>query len=404
MRTTMRHLVEGQSLADTPMFGNVALKTPVYDWGYTGRFGDEINWGNGIILVPAFLYELYGDTRTMTRYYDRMVDFVDYIRREKVGEGADANIVDAALADWVSAAQTSGRITGTWGYYVMITKMAMMAELTGHDADAAEYRALAEDIEASFNAAFLNESLGYYTAAGNGGEEGASQAAQALALDAGLVPEEYRASVLEALVDGIYAYHPEGGGPHFSGGTLGMAPIVRALIDGGRTDVLWDVLQEDTYPGYGYFLESTPANPGGMTTIGERWTRGDSKNHMILAQIEEWFQTGIAGIQEPDTSVAYDALLIKPQPVGDLTSASGSYLTPKGEATTSWTLNDEGRFMLEVGIPANTSAEVWVPTEGSRGLWASPRATFERMEDGYAVYSVASGAFRFMSNTAPPAG
>ncbi|MET8260153.1 hypothetical protein [Micromonospora sp. NPDC005205] len=33
MRTTMRHLVEGQSLADTPMAGNVALKTPVYDSG-----------------------------------------------------------------------------------------------------------------------------------------------------------------------------------------------------------------------------------------------------------------------------------------------------------------------------------------------------------------------------------
>ena len=43
LRTTMRHLVEGQSVADTPMFGNVALKTPVYDWGYTGQFGDEIN-------------------------------------------------------------------------------------------------------------------------------------------------------------------------------------------------------------------------------------------------------------------------------------------------------------------------------------------------------------------------
>ena len=66
LRTTMHHLVEGQSIADTPMFGNVALKTPVYDWGYTGRFGDEINWGNAIILVPRLLYELYGDTQTMT--------------------------------------------------------------------------------------------------------------------------------------------------------------------------------------------------------------------------------------------------------------------------------------------------------------------------------------------------
>jgi alpha-L-rhamnosidase len=202
LRTTMHHLVEGQSLADTPMFGNVALKTPVYDWGYSGRFGDEINWGNAIVLVPDLLYELYGDTRTMTTYYDRMTAFVDYIRREK----ADAeHIVDAALADWVAADQTSGRITGTWGYYVMITKMARMAELTGHPVDAKEYGDLAEDIREAFNTHFFNDALGRYTTAGNAGPAGATQTAQALALDAGLVPADRRDDVLNALVELVYA-------------------------------------------------------------------------------------------------------------------------------------------------------------------------------------------------------
>lgn len=27
------------------------------------------NWGNGIVLVPWLLYETYGDTLTMARYY-----------------------------------------------------------------------------------------------------------------------------------------------------------------------------------------------------------------------------------------------------------------------------------------------------------------------------------------------
>lgn len=163
LRTTMHHLVEAQSTADTPMFGNVALKTPVYDWGYSGRFGDEINWGDTIILVPAPLYELYGDTQTMARYYDRMVDFADYIQREKVLTGADRHILDAALADWVSADQTSGRITGTWGYYV--TKLALMAKLTGHFADAAKYTTLAAEIKAPFNAHFYITTLRRYTVA-----------------------------------------------------------------------------------------------------------------------------------------------------------------------------------------------------------------------------------------------
>ena len=40
----------------------------------------------------------------------------------------------------------------------------------------------------------------------------------------------------------IRATLPTGDGPHFSGGTIGMAATVRALADGGRDDVLWDLL------------------------------------------------------------------------------------------------------------------------------------------------------------------
>ena len=398
LRTTMRHLVEGQSIADTPMHGNVALKTPVYDWGYTGRFGDEINWGNAIILVPAMLYELYGDTETMARYYDQMIDFADYIQRQKAGTGADAHIVDAALADWVAADQTSGRITGTWGYYIMISKLALMAELTGHTDDATRYRTLAGDIKTAFNAHFYNQQLRRYTTSGNAGTTGATQSAQALALDAGLVPDTERQAVLDALVELVYAFHPNGDGPHFSGGTIGMAPTVRALAAGGRDDVLWDLLQENEEPSYGFFMEPTVANPGGMTTIGERWNRRDSKNHMILAQIEEWFHTGLAGIREAAGSTAYRNLVIQPKPVGDLTSVTGSYQTPHGLVRSAWS-KDQRRFTLTVDIPANTTAEIWVPTQGGSPVEAPHRATFLRMDGDYAVYSVLSGSFRFVATT-----
>ncbi|MEV0714836.1 family 78 glycoside hydrolase catalytic domain [Asanoa sp. NPDC050611] len=390
LRTSMHHLVEGQSIADTPMAGNVALKTPVYDWGYTGRFGDEINWGNAIILVPALLYELYGDTQTMATYYDRMTKFVDYIQREK----AVGHIVDAALTDWVSAEDTSGRITGTWGYYVMTTKMAMMAELTGHSADAAAYTALAGEIKDAFNRAFFNDSVGHYTAAGNAGTAGATQAAQALALDGGLVPADKRQGVVDHLVENVYAFHPQGDGPHFSGGTIGMSPIVRSLAAAGRDDVLWDLLQEDDYPSYGYFMASTPQNPGGFTTIGERWDRGSSKNHMILAQIEEWFQSGVAGIRSAPGAVAYDRLVFQPKAVGDLTYAKGSYGTPKGVARSAWTKSDR-RFELTVTVPTNTTAEVWVPTVEGRSVPTPARARFDRVDGGYTVFTVPSGQFTF---------
>jgi alpha-L-rhamnosidase len=394
LRTTMHHLVEGQSIADSPMFGNVALKTPVYDWGYTGRFGDEINWGNAIVLVPALLYELYGDTQTMTRYYDRMVDFADYIQRQKVGTGPDTHIVDAALADWVAADQTSGRITGTWGYYTMISKLAVMAGLTGHTTDAEKYRTLAADIKTAFNTHFYNSTLRRYTTDGNAGTTGATQTAQALALDAGLVPDGERQAVLDALVELVYAFHPNGTGPHFSGGTIGMAPTVRALATAGRDDVLWDLLQPDDEPGYGFFMAPTTANPNGMTTMGERWNRRDSKNHMILAQIEEWFHTGLAGIRTSAAggTIAYRSLVVQPKLVGDLTHVKGSYHTPQGLARSEWTRTDQ-RFTLTVTVPPNTDAEVWVPVQDGHRVQAPRRAQFIRVDGTYAVYRVASGTY-----------
>ena len=102
--------------------------------------------------------------------------------------------------------------------------------------------------------------------------------------------------MLDYLIDHIYSFDPAGaGGPHIEAGHIGLAPLVRVLRDSERQDVLWDLVQQDSYPSYGHFVESTPRNPEGFTTIGERWDRGSSSNHMILVQVEEWLQGGVAG-------------------------------------------------------------------------------------------------------------
>ena len=125
LRTTMRHLVEGQShrrhadgrqrRAEDPGL-RLGLHRPVRR---RDQLGQRHHPGARRCCTSST-----ATPQTMARYYDRMVDFADYIQRQKVGTGADAHIVDAALADWVAADQTSGRITGTWGYYMMITKLA----------------------------------------------------------------------------------------------------------------------------------------------------------------------------------------------------------------------------------------------------------------------------------------
>ena len=160
--------------------------------------------------------------------------------------------------------------------------------------------------------------------------------------------------------------------------------------------MLWDVLQENAYPGYGYFMEPTAANPSGFTTIGERWTRGSSKNHMILAQIEEWFHEGLAGIREAEGSLQYRKSSSSRGWWATSRSPRGSYRSPQGLIRSEW-VKKPGRFDLTVEIPPNTSAEVWVPKVYKKER-APERAKLLRTEDGYTVYRVGSGLYAFASS------
>ncbi|MFC8142517.1 alpha-L-rhamnosidase C-terminal domain-containing protein [Streptomyces paradoxus] len=218
LRTMERHLAEGRQSRAGEDIGNVALKAPVYDWGYTGRFGDEINWVNGIVLVPWPLYETYGDTGTMSRYYPQMQAFLHYIRTRKAGTGADACIVDAALADWIASENTSGRITGPGATTRSPTGRPGWRPCSG----ATPTRPSAAASPPPSRTPSTTPSTTRRSAGTPPTRAGATQDAQALALDEGLVPEGERERVLDALVELVHAHQPFGGGPHLSGGAIGL--------------------------------------------------------------------------------------------------------------------------------------------------------------------------------------
>lgn len=385
LRTMQRHLVEGQA-GRGPRAGNVALKAPVYDWGYTGDFGDEVNWGNAIVLVPWLLHRLYGDTRTMAQHYSAMTAYLDYLSRRK----ANGHLVTGPLGDWVGAEDTSGELTGTWGYYLTTRRLADMAGTLGRTTDFREFCALAEAIAGAFHDRFFDAELGCYT--GDGATSGATQAAQALPLDAGMVPEAERPRVLDALLGRIH--HRDG--PRLLAGHIGLGPVVRVLRDADRDDVLWAALRRDEVPGYGAFLRDHPQNPGGLTTIPEQWDMVNSLNHMILTQIDEWFHTGIAGIRQEPGSVGFRRLLIRPKPVGDLLWAEGHYRAPAGRIETRWR-RDGADFTLTVRIPPNTSARVQLP--GRVSCRGSPGVAGENAAG--AVFSAGPGTHTFTSDLEP---
>ena len=314
LRTTMRHLVEGQSMADTPMFGNVALKTPVYDWGYTGRFGDEINWGNAIILVPALLYELYGDTQTMARYYDRMVDFADYIQRQKVGTGADA-------AHRRRGPRRLGRRRPDLGPDHRHLGLLHHDQQAGDDgaADRAPGRRRRSTGRSPGHQGRVQRPLLQHARCAGTPPTATpapparrrprrrSPSTPASCRRPNGRPSSTRSSNWSTPSTRPATVRTSAAAPSAwrrPSGRCRRRPRRRAVgpAAGGRAAQLRVLHGADH------------RQPGRDDHHGGAWNRGDSKNHMILAQIEEWFHTGLAGIREGEGSIAYRTLVIQPIP------------------------------------------------------------------------------------------
>jgi alpha-L-rhamnosidase len=365
---------------------------------FGGGYRDDVNWGGAFIITPYFLWQTYGDTRTMRQYYAPMQDYLAYVRAQ-IGAGG---LLVSGLGDWIAGDTTTPKeATGTYGLYVIADRMAQMATALGKDADAADYRALAQSLAAAFNAAFFNPVTKTYTTAGPAGTTG-SQALDALPLELGIVPADAKQSVLDDLVARIGAYHPNGGGPHISGGEVSLQPIYHVLMDGGRGDVLWNVLQEPSAPSYANFVNQ------GRTTIPESWDFAGSQNHMILLQIDEWFNAGLAGIRQAPGSTGYDRIVIEPQAVGTLTHVAGTYESPHGTIASEWTKGANGIASMKVSVPAGSTATVYVPAAaGESFVAAGGDATPTGRAGGYQVFAVQPGDVTFTqgaSATAPVGG
>jgi alpha-L-rhamnosidase len=344
-------------------------------------YRDDPNWGGTIILAPWDLYRTYGDQETMRRYYPNMQRYLDYLTQR-----SHDHILDGGLGDWIAIDTTTPLdLVATQAYYKLATTMSRIAGTIGQSADAQRYADLAKQVKDAFNAKFLDAASGTY-GPGNAASNG-------LALDGDLVPSADRDRVLQHLVDAIRA-----DGNHLEVGEVALPAIFDALHRAGRDDVIYDLATQTTYPSYGYLVRT------GSTALPEAWTgmtKSGSQNHYMLGALDDWFWSGLGGIQQAPDSVAYHDLVIAPAVVGDLTSNHATYRTPQGEVATSWTRSDRA-VHLDVTVPANTTATVKVPLDRVGGASAQLAAGGLRpvsVDDHAATYRVGSGTWHFTAES-----
>jgi alpha-L-rhamnosidase len=273
------------------------------------------------------------------------------------------------------------------------TLLSKIAAVTGRSDDARRYADLYAQIKAAFNRAFVQS---------DGRIEGDTQSAYALALDFDLLPDSLRPKAVEHLLEGLQRYNG-----HVSTGIHSTRSLMLELSSTGHNDEAYRLVTSRAFPSWGYMLDM------GATTIWERWdgyvadrgfdnhTGMNSLNHVVLGSVGEWMWRNIIGLAPDDSSPGYKHFVIYPRPGGGLTWAKGNYESVRGRISSEWKI-DNGTFSLDIVVPPNTSATVYLPAndsskiqENGRGIGGSNGVRFVRMENGSAIFEVGSGSYHF---------
>jgi alpha-L-rhamnosidase len=342
------------------------------------HFGDSPEWSATFILAPWQQYEFSGDLELFRRHFDAMKNYVAYL-----GSRADNGIVNYGLGDWYDlgpkkpgiAQLTPIALTATAFYFENAKTLAQAAALLGKTEEAKTLSELAEKIRSAFNKKFFDVAKNSYATG--------SQCANAIPLVFGICEESNRAAVLDALVRDIHAH-----GDANTAGDVGYRYVLRALADGGRSDVIFAINNQTNKPGYGMQLAK------GKTSLTEAWDGGSSQDHFMLGQVQEWFYHDLAGIQSGGDG--FKKIIIAPQPVGDVTWVKASYDSIRGKIVSAWKITG-GKFSLTTILPANTTATVFVPAKSADSVKASTGAKFLRIENGRAIFEAGSGVWSFES-------
>jgi alpha-L-rhamnosidase len=309
-------------------------------------FRDSPEWGSSAIIVPWYAYQWYGNEKVLLDNYSMMVNYLAYIQSQS------KDLINyKGLSDWydlgpkrpgVSQLTPIGlTATATWYYDLII--MTKIAKLLGKFNDIDKYQKLADEVKRAFNAKFFNQNTKQYATG--------SQTANAMAIFMGLVNDADRAAVLQNLILDI-----ENRNNSLTAGDIGYRYVLRVLEAAERSDVINKMNNRSDVPGYGYQIAN------GATALTESWAAlpSVSNNHFMLGHLMEWFYSGLCGINQTEDGIAYQNLIIKPQIVEGVNQAKAEFKSPYGYIKSSWK-NDDEVFVLNLNIPVNCNATVFLP-------------------------------------------
>ena len=347
------------------------------------------DWGAAYVLLPAYLYNYYGDTDVFARHYDHLKDWIQSVRGLR-----EDGIVVRGYGDWCPPGGNNNMecpppLTSTAFFYGTLRLMETFADRLGKNSDAQEFAALAEETKTAFNRKFYDESTGGY----------GSQTADAVALRFGIFPDGKQGRVAKALADEVTIRHQG----HAFVGIHGAKPLYTQLCANGYEDIAITALKQPTWPSYARALAD------GFTTWPEQLDEMKpgkriadfSLNHPMQSGFAAWFHESLGGIRP--VAPGFKQIDLTPHGYTQLAWAKTDYASPYGRIVSDWR-SERRVFFWSVTIPPNTTATVSVParsvadvTENGQPAATSTGVKFLRLENGRAIYAVESGRYEFKS-------
>lgn len=332
-------------------------------------------WSSAYVLMTWQYYLHYGDRQFLAQQFEAMKRYVDFL-----GTQATNHILPKYwIGDW-------GTIVEGWKegepvsvvtalYYYDTLILAKAAGVLGRQSEAAKYSALAQQIKAAFNRTFYDPKRQQY-------EQG-TQFANAFPLFLGLAAPANQAGVLKNILSDLDRRQG-----HFNVGVLGAKYLIDALTQFGKEDVAYQLVNRTGFPSWAHMLD------GGRTTLSEFWDLKGSHNHVMMGSIDAWFYRTLAGIQPDERQPGFERVVIKPFIPDTLSFVRASTQSMRGRVAVEWK-KEAGELLLNVTIPANSMATVYVPAASAIQVQSKPALKSVRFENGAAAYEIGSGDYEF---------
>lgn len=314
--------------------------------GRCGGTKGAFAWADAGILVPYYLYRMFGDKKTIADCYDSMQRYIDGFLAKTNGKGAEPK-----YGDWLSPLGNSlgTRQVLAMAYYAWVAKyMSEMANVLDKHEDAERYKQLYEAEKKLFNDTFIDM---------NGNVENVTQTVLLTMLHMDLIDDK---SQLEKYLD-IITETEKKDNYKVQTGFLGTAIVLPVLSRFGRTDTAYRMLLCEECPSWLFSVTQ------GATTVWEHWDAYTeekgyvvphiSLNHYAFGAAMEWMYSCAAGIKP---ECGFKRFVIAPEPNRALSHLCATYESPYGTIVSKWEYVNDG-LIFDIAVPANTSATIRIP-------------------------------------------